>query len=158
MIRLDSFSKVISSGIRVGFLTAAAPLIATIEFHLQSSHLHAPTLSQVGRTTPIPRENSPFCRAQATPSLVNVNCIVRTRVSSYDKILTSKFMVGLLLTMEHAFSLNFPVYDFLNFFLNSHTRHSRACRRVTFASHWSALPGMLGCVCVLKCTSKSIGR
>lgn len=47
VIRLDSFSKVISSGIRVGFLTAAAPLIATIEFHLQSSHLHAPTLSQV---------------------------------------------------------------------------------------------------------------
>ncbi|XP_020298462.1 kynurenine/alpha-aminoadipate aminotransferase, mitochondrial-like [Pseudomyrmex gracilis] len=47
VIRLDSFSKVISSGIRVGFMTAAAPLIASIELHLQSSHLHAPTLSQV---------------------------------------------------------------------------------------------------------------
>ncbi|XP_014468256.1 PREDICTED: kynurenine/alpha-aminoadipate aminotransferase, mitochondrial-like isoform X2 [Dinoponera quadriceps] len=47
VIRLDSFSKVISSGIRVGFVTAAAPLIASVELHLQSSHLHAPTLSQV---------------------------------------------------------------------------------------------------------------
>ncbi|XP_011879387.1 PREDICTED: kynurenine/alpha-aminoadipate aminotransferase, mitochondrial-like [Vollenhovia emeryi] len=47
VIRLDSFSKVISSGIRLGFLTAAAPLIASVELHLQSSHLHAPTLSQV---------------------------------------------------------------------------------------------------------------
>ncbi|XP_018340476.1 PREDICTED: kynurenine/alpha-aminoadipate aminotransferase, mitochondrial-like [Trachymyrmex septentrionalis] len=47
VIRLDSFSKVISSGIRIGFMTAAAPLIACVELHLQSSHLHAPTLSQV---------------------------------------------------------------------------------------------------------------
>ncbi|KAL0134558.1 hypothetical protein PUN28_001387 [Cardiocondyla obscurior] len=47
VIRLDSFSKVISSGIRLGFVTATAPLIATVELHLQSSHLHAPTLSQV---------------------------------------------------------------------------------------------------------------
>lgn len=46
VIRLDSFSKVVSSGIRLGFITAAAPLIASIELHLQSSHLHAPTLSQ----------------------------------------------------------------------------------------------------------------
>lgn len=49
VIRLDSFSKVVSSGIRLGFITAAAPLIASIELHLQSSHLHAPTLSQVSR-------------------------------------------------------------------------------------------------------------
>ncbi|XP_076245178.1 kynurenine/alpha-aminoadipate aminotransferase, mitochondrial [Calliopsis andreniformis] len=47
VIRLDSFSKVVSSGLRLGFVTAAAPLIASIELHLQSSHLHAPTLSQV---------------------------------------------------------------------------------------------------------------
>ncbi|XP_017888978.1 kynurenine/alpha-aminoadipate aminotransferase, mitochondrial-like [Ceratina calcarata] len=47
VIRLDSFSKVISSGLRLGFVTAPAPLIASIERHLQSSHLHAPTLSQV---------------------------------------------------------------------------------------------------------------
>ncbi|XP_011165573.1 kynurenine/alpha-aminoadipate aminotransferase, mitochondrial [Solenopsis invicta] len=47
VIRLDSFSKVISSGLRVGFMTAAAPLVACVELHLQSSHLHAPTLSQV---------------------------------------------------------------------------------------------------------------
>lgn len=47
VIRLDSFSKVISSGLRIGFMTATAPLIASVELHLQSSHLHAPTLSQV---------------------------------------------------------------------------------------------------------------
>ncbi|KMQ99043.1 kynurenine alpha-aminoadipate mitochondrial-like protein [Lasius niger] len=46
VIRLDSFSKVISSGLRIGFMTATAPLIASVELHLQSSHLHAPTLSQ----------------------------------------------------------------------------------------------------------------
>lgn len=51
VIRLDSFSKVISSGIRLGFMTAASPLVASVELHLQSSHLHAPTLSQVGRNT-----------------------------------------------------------------------------------------------------------
>jgi len=58
VIRLDSFSKVISSGIRLGFVTAAAPLIASIELHLQSSHLHAPTLSQVGGTVLTLRGNA----------------------------------------------------------------------------------------------------
>ncbi|XP_035743764.1 kynurenine/alpha-aminoadipate aminotransferase, mitochondrial-like [Vespa mandarinia] len=47
VIRIDSFSKVISSGMRIGFITAPAPLLASIELHLQSSHLHAPSLSQV---------------------------------------------------------------------------------------------------------------
>ncbi|OXU19156.1 hypothetical protein TSAR_003692 [Trichomalopsis sarcophagae] len=47
VIRLDSFSKVLSSGLRIGVITAAAPLVSAIELHMQSSHLHAPTLSQV---------------------------------------------------------------------------------------------------------------
>lgn len=47
VIRLDSFSKVLSSGLRIGYITAAAPLLASIELHMQSSHLHAPSLSQV---------------------------------------------------------------------------------------------------------------
>ncbi|XP_014209065.1 kynurenine/alpha-aminoadipate aminotransferase, mitochondrial-like isoform X1 [Copidosoma floridanum] len=47
VIRVDSFSKVLSSGLRIGVITAAKPLVATIELHMQSSHLHAPTLSQV---------------------------------------------------------------------------------------------------------------
>lgn len=47
VIRLDSFSKVLSSGLRIGLVTAAAPLIASMELHIQSSHLHATTLSQV---------------------------------------------------------------------------------------------------------------
>lgn len=48
VIRIDSFSKVLSSGLRIGVITAAKPLAASIELHMQSSHLHAPTLSQVG--------------------------------------------------------------------------------------------------------------
>ncbi|KAI4496997.1 hypothetical protein M0802_007945 [Mischocyttarus mexicanus] len=47
VIRVDSFSKVISSGMRIGFITAPAPILSSIELHLQSSHLHAPSLSQV---------------------------------------------------------------------------------------------------------------
>lgn len=47
VIRIDSFSKVLSSGLRIGVITAAAPLVASVELHMQSSHLHAPTLSQV---------------------------------------------------------------------------------------------------------------
>ncbi|KAJ8669322.1 hypothetical protein QAD02_000581 [Eretmocerus hayati] len=47
VIRIDSFSKVLSSGLRIGVITAAAPLVSSIELHMQSSHLHAPTLSQV---------------------------------------------------------------------------------------------------------------
>ncbi|XP_033220045.1 kynurenine/alpha-aminoadipate aminotransferase, mitochondrial-like [Belonocnema kinseyi] len=47
VIRLDSFSKVLSSGLRIGVITAPAPLVASVELHMQSSHLHATTLSQV---------------------------------------------------------------------------------------------------------------
>ncbi|XP_015112718.1 kynurenine/alpha-aminoadipate aminotransferase, mitochondrial [Diachasma alloeum] len=47
VIRLDSFSKVLASGLRLGLITAATPLVASIELHMQSSHLHASTLSQV---------------------------------------------------------------------------------------------------------------
>ncbi|XP_043469350.1 kynurenine/alpha-aminoadipate aminotransferase, mitochondrial-like [Leptopilina heterotoma] len=47
VIRVDSFSKILSSGLRIGVITAAAPLVASVELHMQSSHLHAPTLSQV---------------------------------------------------------------------------------------------------------------
>ncbi|KAL7296390.1 hypothetical protein TKK_0010403 [Trichogramma kaykai] len=47
VIRVDSFSKVLSSGLRVGIITAPAQLIQSFELHMQSSHLHAPTLSQV---------------------------------------------------------------------------------------------------------------
>lgn len=71
VIRLDSFSKVISSGLRIGFMTATAPLIASVELHLQSSHLHAPTLSQVGRTTLTLYRNAFFRKLQKMFPVIN---------------------------------------------------------------------------------------
>ncbi|ODN02595.1 Kynurenine/alpha-aminoadipate aminotransferase, mitochondrial [Orchesella cincta] len=47
VIRFDSFSKVLSSGIRVGFATGPKNLIRSLEMYLQASILHAASLSQV---------------------------------------------------------------------------------------------------------------
>ncbi|MCL4131115.1 UNVERIFIED_CONTAM: hypothetical protein GTU68_015955, partial [Idotea baltica] len=47
VLRFDSFSKVLSSGIRLGFVTGPAPLIRAISLHMQASILHASSLSQV---------------------------------------------------------------------------------------------------------------
>ncbi|KRT84152.1 hypothetical protein AMK59_903, partial [Oryctes borbonicus] len=38
--------QVLSSGMRVGWVTAAKPLIQALELHIQSAHLHSSTLSQ----------------------------------------------------------------------------------------------------------------
>ena len=45
--RFDSFSKVLSSGIRLGFVTGPKELIQRIVLHMQVSVLHASSLSQV---------------------------------------------------------------------------------------------------------------
>lgn len=47
VIRFDSMSKVLSSGLRLGWLTGPKPLVQNIELHIQSSFLHSSTLSQV---------------------------------------------------------------------------------------------------------------
>ena len=47
VIRFDSFSKVLSSGIRLGFMTGPKPLIDRTLLHVQVSVLHASSLSQV---------------------------------------------------------------------------------------------------------------
>lgn len=47
VIRFDSMSKVLSSGLRLGWLTGPKPLVHNIELHIQSSILHSSTLSQV---------------------------------------------------------------------------------------------------------------
>jgi len=47
VLRFDSFSKVLSSGIRLGFVTGPPPLIERINLHMQASVLHASSLSQV---------------------------------------------------------------------------------------------------------------
>ncbi|XP_045127480.1 kynurenine/alpha-aminoadipate aminotransferase, mitochondrial-like isoform X2 [Portunus trituberculatus] len=47
VIRFDSFSKILSSGIRVGYVTGPKPLVERILLHAQVSLLHAPAMSQV---------------------------------------------------------------------------------------------------------------
>ena len=47
VLRFDSFSKILSSGIRLGFVTGPRPLIERIVLHMQVSVLHASSLSQV---------------------------------------------------------------------------------------------------------------
>lgn len=47
VVRFDSFSKILSSGLRVGFVTGPEPLLRNIELHVQVSTLHASAISQV---------------------------------------------------------------------------------------------------------------
>jgi len=47
VIRFDSFSKILSSGVRLGFVTGPKELIQRIVLHMQVSVLHASSLSQV---------------------------------------------------------------------------------------------------------------
>uniref|UniRef100_A0A1B6D250 Aminotransferase class I/classII large domain-containing protein n=1 Tax=Clastoptera arizonana TaxID=38151 RepID=A0A1B6D250_9HEMI len=47
VIRMDSFSKILSSGLRIGFVTAPIPLLRRIELHMQVSTLHTSGVSQV---------------------------------------------------------------------------------------------------------------
>merc|ERR1712213_307604 len=47
VLRFDSFSKVLSSGLRLGFVTGPPTLIDRINLHIQASVLHASSLSQV---------------------------------------------------------------------------------------------------------------
>lgn len=47
VIRLDSFSKIMSAGIRVGAITAHQDIVAKIVLHIENSVLHASSLSQV---------------------------------------------------------------------------------------------------------------
>ncbi|XP_060578972.1 kynurenine/alpha-aminoadipate aminotransferase, mitochondrial-like [Ruditapes philippinarum] len=46
VIRFDSFSKLISSGMRLGCVTGPKPIIDRISLHMQASVMHASTLSQ----------------------------------------------------------------------------------------------------------------
>ena len=47
VIRLDSLSKVLSAGLRVGFATGPKEMIRHLELSIQHSVLHASSLSQV---------------------------------------------------------------------------------------------------------------
>lgn len=47
VIRADSFSKVLSSGLRIGFITGPKPLIERIVLHTQVSTMHPSTFTQL---------------------------------------------------------------------------------------------------------------
>lgn len=47
VLRFDSFSKIMSSGLRVGFVTGPRRLLRQMELHMQTSSMHTSSLSQV---------------------------------------------------------------------------------------------------------------
>jgi len=47
VIRLDSMSKILSAGMRIGFVTAPTMLLQKIVFHQQVTSMHASTISQM---------------------------------------------------------------------------------------------------------------
>ncbi|XP_037686938.1 kynurenine/alpha-aminoadipate aminotransferase, mitochondrial isoform X1 [Choloepus didactylus] len=47
VIRADSFSKVLSSGLRIGFITGPKPLIERVILHVQVSTMHPSTFAQL---------------------------------------------------------------------------------------------------------------
>lgn len=47
VLRFDSFSKIMSSGLRAGFVTGPTRLLRQMELHIQTSSMHMSSLSQV---------------------------------------------------------------------------------------------------------------
>lgn len=47
VVRLDSFSKIVSPGLRLGFVTGPKQVLEKMICHLQSSSVHPSGLSQV---------------------------------------------------------------------------------------------------------------
>jgi len=47
VLRSDSFSKILSSGLRVGFLTGPKPLLQRLTLHMQVSVMHCSSMSQM---------------------------------------------------------------------------------------------------------------
>ena len=46
VLRTDSFSKIFSAGLRLGFVTGPAPLIQRLTWHMQATTIHASGLAQ----------------------------------------------------------------------------------------------------------------
>lgn len=47
VIRTDSFSKILSSGLRLGFVTGPKPLVDRVVLHIQASTMHTSTFTQL---------------------------------------------------------------------------------------------------------------
>ncbi|KAM6429727.1 kynurenine/alpha-aminoadipate aminotransferase, mitochondrial [Rhynochetos jubatus] len=52
VIRTDSFSKILSSGLRTGFLTGPKPLLDRVILHIQVSTMHTSTFTQASTKLP----------------------------------------------------------------------------------------------------------
>lgn len=133
VIRLDSFSKVISSGIRVGFMTAAAPLIASVELHLQSSHLHAPTLSQVGRerTLTLCGETHPLRVVSCRRYIRTSKFLRRGTVSQIDRIVDNYFHMSFNSTIRNVRSRSTCRRNSRKRILSNNNNLSRAASNAT---------------------------
>ncbi|KAF3837197.1 hypothetical protein F7725_004661 [Dissostichus mawsoni] len=47
ILRTDSFSKILSSGLRIGFVTGPKPLVDRVVLHIQASTMHTSTFTQL---------------------------------------------------------------------------------------------------------------
>uniref|UniRef100_A0A671MNG7 Kynurenine/alpha-aminoadipate aminotransferase, mitochondrial n=1 Tax=Sinocyclocheilus anshuiensis TaxID=1608454 RepID=A0A671MNG7_9TELE len=47
VLRTDSFSKILSSGLRIGFITGPKPLVERVVLHIQASTMHTSTFTQL---------------------------------------------------------------------------------------------------------------
>ncbi|XP_016091600.1 kynurenine/alpha-aminoadipate aminotransferase, mitochondrial [Sinocyclocheilus grahami] len=47
VLRTDSFSKILSSGLRIGFVTGPKPLVERVVLHIQASTMHTSTFTQL---------------------------------------------------------------------------------------------------------------
>uniref|UniRef100_A0A8C1YC54 Kynurenine/alpha-aminoadipate aminotransferase, mitochondrial n=1 Tax=Cyprinus carpio TaxID=7962 RepID=A0A8C1YC54_CYPCA len=47
VLRMDSFSKILSSGLRIGFVTGPKPLVDRVVLHIQASTMHTSTFTQL---------------------------------------------------------------------------------------------------------------
>lgn len=50
VVRLDSFSKIVSAGLRLGFVTGPLKVLEKMVLHIESSSIHPSNVSQVCST------------------------------------------------------------------------------------------------------------
>uniref|UniRef100_A0A8C7DSR4 Kynurenine/alpha-aminoadipate aminotransferase, mitochondrial n=1 Tax=Oncorhynchus kisutch TaxID=8019 RepID=A0A8C7DSR4_ONCKI len=91
IIRTDSFSKILSSGLRIGFVTGPKPLVDRVVLHIQASTMHTSTFTQV---------NEPLLLTPSPPSKL----VIEFYRTQRDAMLSSadKCLKGLYVAEWHA--------------------------------------------------------